>query len=183
MQMADSFLFPVQVLQCWHEVSGSVWDGCTRFARPRWEISAYFERLALYPLPAPQLHFRWVLLSWPTRKPDTTFTRCFWGRFSSVTEVLCLNDTQKYLRRIVHEIGLELHSTAVCKGVRRTRDGPFSLKDALTRHQWAASDVMQAVSQYHASKRRRKAPAQINSMSAAVKSQEENKVKLWQWNL
>ncbi|CAG06934.1 unnamed protein product, partial [Tetraodon nigroviridis] len=61
-------------------------------------------------------------------------------------EVQCLNDTQKYLRRIVHEIGLELRSTAMCKGVRRTRDGPFTLKDALTHQQWTASDVMQAVS-------------------------------------
>lgn len=98
--------------------------------------------------------------------------------FFSVTEVQCLNDTQKYLRRIVHEIGLELRSTAMCKGVRRTRDGLFTLKDALTHQQWAASDVMQAVSEYHASKKRKRSPpTQTNHTSTKVQSQEENGVK------
>lgn len=96
--------------------------------------------------------------------------------------MLCLNDTQKYLRRIVHEIGLELRSTAMCTGVRRTRDGPFTLKDALIRQQWNASDVMRAVSQYHASKERNKSPpTQINhtsTMSTTEQSQEENEAKL-----
>lgn len=79
-----------------------------------------------------------------------------------LTEVRCLNETQKYLRKVVHEIGLELRSTAVCKGVRRTRDGPFSLQDALTHHQWTASDVMRAIRQYHTSKKNKKhSPAQI----------------------
>lgn len=75
---------------------------------------------------------------------------CF---FSVLTEVQCLNETQKYLRKVVHEIGLELRSTAVCKGVRRTRDGPFTLQDALTRNHWTASDVMQAIRKYHSSKK------------------------------
>ncbi|TWW62036.1 Mitochondrial mRNA pseudouridine synthase [Takifugu flavidus] len=92
-------------------------------------------------------------------------------------EVQCLNDTQKYLRRIVHEIGLELRSTAVCKGVRRTRDGPFTLKDALVHQQWTAADIMQAVRQYHASKKRKKSPpTKINHTSTAVKRQEEHEI-------
>lgn len=70
----------------------------------------------------------------------------------------CLNETQKYLRKVVHEIGLELRSTAVCKAVRRTRDGPFTLQDALTHHQWTASDVRQAISQYHSSKKNKRFP-------------------------
>lgn len=53
----------------------------------------------------------------------------------------------------MHEIGLELRSTAVCKGVRRTRDGLFTLQDALTHHQWTASDVMRAIYQYHSTKK------------------------------
>lgn len=97
--------------------------------------------------------------------------------FFSVTEVQCLNDTQKYLRRIVHEIGLELRSTAVCKGVRRTRDGPFTLEDALVRQQWTAVDIIQAVRQYHASKKRRKSPpTKINHTSTAAKHQEEHQI-------
>ncbi|XP_049589324.1 pseudouridylate synthase TRUB2, mitochondrial [Syngnathus scovelli] len=60
-------------------------------------------------------------------------------------EVQCLNETQKYLRKVVHEIGLELRSTAICKGVRRTRDGTFTLQDALIRHQWTTAEIMRAV--------------------------------------
>lgn len=92
----------------------------------------------------------------------------------------CLNETQKYLRKVVHEIGLELRSTAVCKGVRRTREGPFTLQDALTRHQWTATDVKQAIRQYHSSKKRKKnlhrqakdQPSQPQEESTATTSQQ-----------
>ncbi|XP_038826507.1 mitochondrial mRNA pseudouridine synthase Trub2-like [Salvelinus namaycush] len=62
-------------------------------------------------------------------------------------EVQCLNETQQYLCRILHEVGLELCSTAVCKGVRRTRDGPFTVQHALTRRHWTAPGVIQAIQQ------------------------------------
>lgn len=77
---------------------------------------------------------------------------------SPSSEVQCVNETQKYLRKVVHEIGLELRSTAVCKGVRRTRDGGFTLQDALTRQHWTVSDVMEAIRQYHMSKKGQKTP-------------------------
>ncbi|CAK6982865.1 mitochondrial mRNA pseudouridine synthase TRUB2 [Scomber scombrus] len=95
--------------------------------------------------------------------PILTDLRCIHFEPPNFTlEVRCLNETQKYLRKVVHEIGLELHSTAVCKGVRRTRDGPFNLQDALTHHHWTASDVMRAIRQYHTSKKNKKhSPEQI----------------------
>uniref|UniRef100_A0A8C6V8N6 TruB pseudouridine (psi) synthase family member 2 n=1 Tax=Neogobius melanostomus TaxID=47308 RepID=A0A8C6V8N6_9GOBI len=70
-------------------------------------------------------------------------------------EIQCLNETQKYLRKVVHEIGLELRSTAVCKGVRRTRDGCFTVHQALTRNQWTSAEVMNAVQQYRFIKNKR----------------------------
>ncbi|GLD64560.1 probable tRNA pseudouridine synthase 2 [Lates japonicus] len=89
--------------------------------------------------------------------PILTGLRCIRFEPPNFTiEVRCLNETQKYLRKVVHEIGLELRSTAVCKGVRRTRDGPFTLQDALTRHHWTASDIMQAIQQYKSSKKNKK---------------------------
>lgn len=89
--------------------------------------------------------------------PILTGLRCIRFQPPNFTlEVQCLNETQKYLRKVVHEIGLELRSTAVCKGVRRTRDGPFTLQDALTHHHWTASDVMRAIRQYHSSKKSKK---------------------------
>lgn len=83
---------------------------------------------------------------------------CLTLLFSAFPEAQCLNETQKYLRKVVHEVGLELRSTAVCKGVRRTRDGLFTLQDALTRDHWTPADVMRAVHNYHSMKRRRKQP-------------------------
>lgn len=74
---------------------------------------------------------------------------------SFTLEIQCLNETQKYLRKVVHEIGLELRSTAVCKSVRRTRDGCFTVHQALTRHQWTCTEIMNAVRQYHSMKKKR----------------------------
>lgn len=64
-------------------------------------------------------------------------------------EVRCVNETQRFLRKLVHEVGLELLSTAVCTGVRRTRDGPFGLQEALTRHHWTAPDIQLAIRAHH----------------------------------
>ncbi|XP_040888912.1 mitochondrial mRNA pseudouridine synthase TRUB2 [Toxotes jaculatrix] len=90
-------------------------------------------------------------------QPILTGLRCIRFQPPNFTlEVQCLNETQKYLRKVVHEIGLELRSTAVCKAVRRTRDGPFTLQDALTHHHWTASHVRQAIQQYHFTKKKKK---------------------------
>uniref|UniRef100_A0A6Q2ZNX9 Pseudouridine synthase II N-terminal domain-containing protein n=1 Tax=Esox lucius TaxID=8010 RepID=A0A6Q2ZNX9_ESOLU len=72
-------------------------------------------------------------------------------------EVQCLNETQRYLCKVLHEVGLELRSTAVCKGVRRTRDGPFTLQHALTRQHWTVPDIIQAIQQHRSSRKTRKA--------------------------
>lgn len=99
-----------------------------------------------------------------------------YGIFSSLPlllEVQCVNETQKYLRKVVHEIGLELRSTAMCKGVRRTRDGPFTLQHALTRQHWTVSDVMEAIRQYHMSKKGKKL-AKKQVRDSALESQENN---------
>lgn len=95
-------------------------------------------------------------------QPILTGLRCIHFQPPYFTlEVQCLNETQKYLRKVVHEIGLELHSTAACRGVRRIRDGSFTLQDALTHHHWTASDVMQAIRQYHSSKKKKCSRTQI----------------------
>ncbi|NWH57479.1 TRUB2 synthase, partial [Geococcyx californianus] len=60
-------------------------------------------------------------------------------------EIHCLHETQQYLRKIVHEIGLELKSSAVCTQVRRIRDGVFTLDDALLRTQWDLQSIQNAI--------------------------------------
>lgn len=56
-----------------------------------------------------------------------------------------MHETQKQLRRLVHEIGLELKTTAVCSQVRRTRDGFFTLDDALLRTHWDLYSIQDAI--------------------------------------
>lgn len=60
-------------------------------------------------------------------------------------EVQCMHETQKNLRKLVHEIGLELKTTAVCSQVRRTRDGFFTLDDALLRTHWDLNSIQDAI--------------------------------------
>ncbi|XP_009999042.1 PREDICTED: probable tRNA pseudouridine synthase 2, partial [Chaetura pelagica] len=64
---------------------------------------------------------------------------------SLLLEIHCLHETQQYLRKIVHEIGLELKSSAVCTQVRRIRDGVFTLEDALLRTQWDLQSIQNAI--------------------------------------
>ncbi|XP_056391982.1 pseudouridylate synthase TRUB2, mitochondrial [Hyla sarda] len=60
-------------------------------------------------------------------------------------EIQCMHETQQYLRKLIHEIGLELRSSAVCTKVRRTRDGPFTLDCALTHGHWDLNSITNAI--------------------------------------
>ncbi|KAI4892741.1 hypothetical protein NFI96_032307 [Prochilodus magdalenae] len=78
--------------------------------------------------------------------PILTGLRCLRFKPPHFTlEVQCVNETQLYLRKLLHEVGLELRTTAVCTKVRRTRDGPFKMEDALTHNHWTADDIIPAV--------------------------------------
>lgn len=70
---------------------------------------------------------------------------CFWRNVSVLLEIHCLHETQQYLRKMVHEIGLELKSSAVCTQVRRIRDGVFTVDDALPRTQWNLQSIQEAI--------------------------------------
>nr|XP_061814508.1 pseudouridylate synthase TRUB2, mitochondrial-like [Nerophis lumbriciformis] len=105
--------------------------------------------------------------------PILTGLRCIRFQPPNFTlEVRCLNETQKYLRKVVHEIGLELRSTAICKGVRRTRDGSFTLQDALTRNQWTPIEVMRAVRENHSAKKNR--PSHPPRTVITIKSEQKH---------
>ncbi|XP_069791035.1 pseudouridylate synthase TRUB2, mitochondrial [Narcine bancroftii] len=62
-----------------------------------------------------------------------------------ILEIQCVHETQQYLRKIIHEIGLELKSSAVCTSVRRTREGVFSLDDTLIKTEWNLQNISTAV--------------------------------------
>ncbi|GAB1286164.1 Mitochondrial mRNA pseudouridine synthase Trub2 [Apodemus speciosus] len=65
--------------------------------------------------------------------------------YLSRPKVQCVHETQQQLRKLVHEVGLELKSTAICTQVRRTRDGFFGLDDALLRTQWDLHNIQDAI--------------------------------------
>lgn len=91
---------------------------------------------------------------------------------SFTLEIQCLNETQKYLRKVVHEIGLELRSTAMCKSVRRTRDGYFTVHQALTRNQWTCTEVMNAIHQYHSIKKKKRVYRDLNESKLHMKEED-----------
>ncbi|XP_069839241.1 pseudouridylate synthase TRUB2, mitochondrial [Dendropsophus ebraccatus] len=64
---------------------------------------------------------------------------------SFTLEIQCMHETQQYLRKLVHEVGLELRSSAVCTKVRRIRDGPFTLDCALTHGHWDLNSITNAI--------------------------------------
>eukprot|EP00058_Branchiostoma_floridae_P014854 XP_002600342.1 hypothetical protein BRAFLDRAFT_66575 [Branchiostoma floridae] len=67
-----------------------------------------------------------------TSPPLVLAMRCLEYRPPNFTlEVQCVHETPQWLRKLVHDIGLELRSTAVSTKVRRTRDGYFTSDDAL----------------------------------------------------
>jgi len=57
-------------------------------------------------------------------------------------EIHCINANQKYLSTLVHDLGLQLKTTAVCLQMRCTRYGYFKLEDTLIRNQWTLDNLM-----------------------------------------
>lgn len=85
-------------------------------------------------------------LCFQTRSELVPSLGLFLKNLSDLLEIHCVHETQQYLRKIVHEIGLELKSCAVCTQVRRIRDGVFTLDDALLRTQWNLQSIRNAIS-------------------------------------
>ena len=56
-------------------------------------------------------------------------------------EVHAINAKCKYLHELVHDIGLQLKSNAVSKGLRRLRHGHFTLENALLMKHWHAENL------------------------------------------
>uniref|UniRef100_A0A8C7Z801 tRNA pseudouridine synthase 2 n=1 Tax=Oryzias sinensis TaxID=183150 RepID=A0A8C7Z801_9TELE len=131
-------------------------------------VSCRFSNVDMSSQEAYELAVRGLLGPDGKSAPILTGLRCVHFQPPSFTlEVQCLNETQKYLRKVVHEIGLELRSTAVCKHVRRTRDGLFTSRQALTRNQWSAADVLQAVQQHRCTEQTEKTARQRSEESPA----------------
>ena len=57
-------------------------------------------------------------------------------------EIHSINEQCDEFASMIHGIGLQLKSTAVCMGIRRLRYGHFDVSHALLRQQWTLGDVV-----------------------------------------
>ena len=62
--------------------------------------------------------------------------------FHFIAEVHCINETEGFLAELVHDIGIDLRSTAVCTQLRQTQFGPFVLQHALLRKHWTLENIL-----------------------------------------
>jgi hypothetical protein len=57
-------------------------------------------------------------------------------------ELQCVNEYETYLRCLIHEIGVKLHSTAHCTGIQCIRHSYFTLDNALLRKHWTLQHIV-----------------------------------------
>ncbi|XP_025829327.1 mitochondrial mRNA pseudouridine synthase Trub2 [Agrilus planipennis] len=56
-------------------------------------------------------------------------------------EVQCINEYEMYLKTLIHDIGVQLHSTAYCSEIQCIRHGHFTIDDALLRKHWTLENI------------------------------------------
>lgn len=57
-------------------------------------------------------------------------------------EIQCVNEYEKYLQILVHEIGMKLHSSAHCTGIQCIRHSYFNLDSCLLRKHWKLQHII-----------------------------------------
>lgn len=57
-------------------------------------------------------------------------------------EMQCINDFEYYLLQMIHEIGQQVKSSAMCTGMRLVRYGPFTVDDALLFKHWTVENII-----------------------------------------
>lgn len=57
-------------------------------------------------------------------------------------EIQCVNEYEKYLQTLIHEIGMKLHSSAHCTGIQCIRHSYFTLDDCLLRKHWNLQHII-----------------------------------------
>lgn len=57
-------------------------------------------------------------------------------------EIFSINETEDYLARLIHEIGLSLRTHAHCVKLRCVRHGIFTVDDALVRERWNLQEIV-----------------------------------------
>lgn len=58
------------------------------------------------------------------------------------SEVHCTNEHEFYLMSLINEIGIKLHSNAVCTKVRCIRHSHFTVRNAILRKHWTLEHII-----------------------------------------
>uniref|UniRef100_A0A1B6D0L3 Pseudouridine synthase II N-terminal domain-containing protein n=2 Tax=Clastoptera arizonana TaxID=38151 RepID=A0A1B6D0L3_9HEMI len=59
-----------------------------------------------------------------------------------ILEVHCVNEYEMYFKTLIHDLGMKLHSNAVCTSIHCIRHSYFTIADALLRKHWTLQEVM-----------------------------------------
>lgn len=60
-------------------------------------------------------------------------------------EIFSINETEDYLARLIHEIGLSLRTHAHCVKLRCVKHGIFTVDDALIRERWNLQEIVSSM--------------------------------------
>ncbi|XP_033322158.2 pseudouridylate synthase TRUB2, mitochondrial [Megalopta genalis] len=61
-------------------------------------------------------------------------------------EIVCMNEDEMYLKTLVHDLGMQLHSTATCTQILCIQDGLFTLQHALLKKHWDLKNILDSIS-------------------------------------
>lgn len=62
-------------------------------------------------------------------------------------EIQCINEYETYLKTLIHEIGVKLHSTAHCTDIKCIRHSCFTLDNALLYKHWTLENILSNMQQ------------------------------------
>lgn len=65
----------------------------------------------------------------------------------NVSEIQSVNEYDKYLWALIHDLGVQLKSSAYCTGVQCIRQGKFKLDHALLRKHWKLEHIINNLDQ------------------------------------
>ncbi|XP_076232221.1 pseudouridylate synthase TRUB2, mitochondrial [Calliopsis andreniformis] len=58
-------------------------------------------------------------------------------------EIVSINEDAMYLKTIIHDLGMQLHSTATCTQIQCIQDGLFNITHALLKKHWTLKHIME----------------------------------------
>ncbi|XP_033228000.1 mitochondrial mRNA pseudouridine synthase Trub2 [Belonocnema kinseyi] len=60
-------------------------------------------------------------------------------------EIVCINENEMYLKSIIHELGMEMKSTATCSQIHCFQYGIFNVEQALLTKSWNLRSILESI--------------------------------------